>query len=94
MSMGDALKNGKNFSLIDIEGVEVNLKKSKNSSSKEYVLAAKFMTKWALNVESIGRTFKPLWKSQNGFKIRDVGNHVLLFVFKVENDVESILSSI
>ena len=45
MSMEVALKKGKNFSFIDVEGVEVNLKKSKNISSKEYVLAAKFMTK-------------------------------------------------
>ena len=45
MSMEDALKNRKNFSLIDVEGVEVNLKKSKNISSKEYVLTEKFMPK-------------------------------------------------
>ena len=43
-------------SLLQI--VHVNL--DRNSSTDEFVLAAKFLTKRVLNVEATGRTFKPL----------------------------------
>ena len=36
--------------------------------NKEYVLAAKFFTKRALNVEVVGHTFKPLWRAKKDFK--------------------------
>lgn len=34
-----------------------------------------------LNVEAVARTFKQLWRSRNGFKIKDLGNNILLFIF-------------
>ena len=43
-------------------------------------------------MEAIGRTFKPLWKAQNGFHIRVVGSHTILFVFEVESDAERVLA--
>lgn len=54
-------------------------------------MATKFLTKHALNVEAIGRTFKSFWKSRKEFKIRDVGNHVVLFVFQTNIDVDRVL---
>lgn len=44
-----------------------------------------------LNVESVGRTFKPLWKSIGELKIRDVGDNILLFEFEDILDLERVL---
>ena len=51
------------------------------------------MTRRALNVEAVGRTFKPLWRARKDFKTREAGNHVLLFVFKLETDAERVLAT-
>lgn len=32
------------------------------------VLAAKFLTKWVINIEADMRTLKPLWKAEKGLK--------------------------
>lgn len=61
--MEEVLENWRKLSLTESEGAKVSLKKAKNLLAKEHVLAAKFLTKRALNVEAIGRTFKPLWRS-------------------------------
>ena len=49
---------------------------------------SKIHDKEALNVEVVGRNFKPLWRARKDFKTREVGDHVLLFVFELETDVE------
>ena len=54
-------------------------------------MAAKFMTKHALNIDAIVKTFTPLWRSCNGFKIRNIVNHRILFVFDDEFEVENII---
>ena len=78
--MDEILEDWGKFFLTDIERAKVSLKKSKNLNKKEYVLVAKFMTRRVLNVDAIGRTFKPLWRSRNNFKFREAGDHILLFV--------------
>ena len=78
--MDEILEDWRKFSLTDIERAKVSLKKSKNLNKKEYVLVAKFMTRRVLNVDAIGRTFKPLWRSRNNFKIKEAVDHILLFV--------------
>ena len=55
------------------------------------VVVAKIFTHKALNREVIVRTFKPLWKTKNGFDIKDVGNHIVLFKFFDKADVERVL---
>ena len=67
--MEDVLNDWKHFSLLEEENNKITLDKE-NPAAKEVILAAKFMTRRALNNEVTGRTLKPLW---NGFKIRDVG---------------------
>ena len=57
----------------------------------EYIIAAKFQTKRALNIEAIIRTFSPLWQSRNGFKVRSAGDYIILFVFLNEEEVGRIL---
>lgn len=51
------------------------------------------MTRRALNVEAIGRTFKPLWQAQSDFQIREAGDHILLLVFELETDAEQVLAT-
>ena len=44
-------------------------------------------------MEAIARTFKLLWRSENGFKIQREGDHKVLFVFDNKEDVDRILST-
>ena len=41
----------------------------------------------------MARTFKQLWRSTNGFKIRNHKDHMVLFVFDNLSDVDRILQS-
>ena len=61
--------------------------------SKEFILAAKFYTKRVLNVDVVARNFSQLWCTQNGFKIKDQSNHIVLFIFKNKFDCDRIFSS-
>ena len=90
--MEDIISEWEKLSLTAEEGTKLSLTKSKNLKRKEYVLAAKFLTRCAINVDVIGRTFKPLWRARNEFKIREVGDHVLLFIFELESDAERVLA--
>ena len=91
--MDEVLRDWKRLSLTGEEGGRVILKKLHLSSSNEHVLAVRFMTRRALNVEAVGRTFNQLWRARKDFKIREAGNHVLLFVFKLETDAERVLAT-
>ena len=91
--MDDILYNWKKLSLTKEEDTKLSLSKSKNIRNKEFVLAAKFLTKRALNVEAIGRTFKPLWRAKKEFKVREARDHILLFVFELESDAERVLAN-
>ncbi|KAL0015256.1 hypothetical protein SO802_002325 [Lithocarpus litseifolius] len=59
----------------------------------DFVIAAKFFTRRALNTEAIATTFKPLWRSKNGFKVKNMGNHIVLFTFDNRLEVDTILSN-
>ena len=91
--MDVVLEDWKKLFLTGVDEAKVSLKKSKNRNAKKYVLAANFLTKRALNVEVIGRMFKPLWRSQNDFKVREADDHILLFVFDFDNDAERVLAT-
>ena len=55
------------------------------------MLAAKFFTKRALSIEVVAWTLRPLWKTKQEFRIKDLENHLILFTFKDELDAEKIL---
>ena len=37
--------------------------------SKKFSIATKFLSRQAINMEVIAKTFNPLWRAKNGFKI-------------------------
>ena len=81
----------RNLSLNDREGGKLTVKK--DQAPKEYSVAAKFLTPQVLNTEAIARTFSPLWRSRNGFQVRELGDHTRLFVFDNAEEIEKILAS-
>ena len=57
----------------------------------EYLLAAKFLTPHFLIMNAVAKTFKQFWRSTNGFKIRHLGDHKVLFIFDNLPDVDRII---
>ena len=57
------------------------------------MVAAKFFTTRFLQTEEVARTFRQLWRTTNGFKIRNQGNNIVLFMFDNLSDVDKILKS-
>lgn len=77
------------FSLFEEEeqGVEVD----RQVEVQIHHLAGQFFIKRVLYVESVGHTFKPLWKPIGELKIKTAGDNVLLFEFKDILDLEKVL---
>lgn len=71
--MEDLAENESRLSLSKREGP--GRRHTKEDSTLDYSIAAKFLTKRALNVNEIARTFRPLWRARNGFQIQNLGNH-------------------
>ena len=77
--MDDLTNHCKGLSISDIEGPTFDLEEE--LTTPEYIIAGKFYTRRALNMEAIALTFMPLWRSKNGFKVKNMGNHIVLFTF-------------
>ena len=77
------------FSLTEEEegGAEV----PKEEEESVYCLVGRFCTKRVLNVDAVAHTFKPLWRTADELKIRDIGEHILLFEFENVLDLERVL---
>lgn len=67
--MDKVLRNWNHLSLTENKGARVNLESDSDAATTEFILATRFLTRRVLNVKAISRTFKPLWKAQNGFHI-------------------------
>ena len=61
--------------------------------SREFMVAAKFLTSRFLNREAGARTFRQIWRSSNGFKIRHLGDQLAHFVPDNSNDEDKIISN-
>ena len=63
-----------------MEGSHVSI--TKEEAISDFVLAVKFLTKRALNVEAIAKTFTPIWRMKNGSRVtKESDHHVVLFTF-------------
>ena len=65
--MEDLAQSWKRLTLSKREGPGCNL--TPEHSTPEQSIVVKFLTKRAINVDVIARTFTPLWRARNGFKI-------------------------
>lgn len=65
--MEDLTQSWSCLSLTDREGPGCSL--TNGDRFMDYSIIEKFLTKRALNMDVIARTFNPLWRSCNGFKI-------------------------
>ena len=81
----------KHFSLSDKEGFDVDL--AHTTQQSENILVAKFLTLRVLNIDSVARTFKPLWKTKKSFLVQDLGKNRTALVFEDALDLERVLAN-
>lgn len=62
-----------------------------DESIEKFYIATKFLTKRAINMEVIDKTFTPQWRARNGCKIQSFGDHKIFFTFDNREDVVRIL---
>lgn len=74
------------MSLNDREGGDLRLNKERCTS--KFSIAVKFLTRRVLNTKLVVRTFNAIWRSVNGFKVCNAGDHIILFTFDNEEEVE------
>lgn len=90
-SMDDITQDWSNLSLIDREKDDMKL--TKKRPLEEFSLVARFLTSRALSMDAVARTFTPIWRTRNGFQIRNLGDHKLLFVFDNKLDANRVLQN-
>ena len=89
MRMDDLAQSWNRLTLSDREGPSCCL--LDDEKAENFSIAAKFLTRRAINMEIIAKTFTPLWRARNGFKIQSFGDHKILFTFNNKEDVDRIL---
>ena len=77
------------FSLLDDE--ENGIECTKKDAPANFILAAKFLMKQIVNMESVAHTFQPLWRLEKDFQINDMGENILFFHFKDECDLDRVI---
>ena len=65
--MEDLAKSWSNMSLSEMEDSGFILPKAQRTN--EFIIVAKFLTTWALNMDAVARPFKQVWRCNDGFKI-------------------------
>ena len=55
------------------------------------VLIGKFCTKRRINLESVARVLKTVWKAENGFEVNDLGDNKVMFLFHTMEDMDKVL---
>ncbi len=81
-----------NLSLSELEGEKFDLEPDE-SSEQESILAARFLTRRPINLEAVARTFRPLWRTEKGFRLKDMGDNVVTIYFSDEADLERVIAN-
>ena len=89
--MDNLTKQWSSLTISQREGPKVRLQDEMAASVS--IIAAKFLTKRVHNLEVVAATFRPIWRSKRGFKIKNLGNHTMLFSFDSETEVDTILAN-
>ena len=89
--MEELAKSWSCLTLLDVEGSQVSI--TEEEAIPKFVLAAKFLIKRALNVEAIAKTFTPIWRMKNGFRVTKESDHVVLFTFNNQTNLEQVLNT-
>ncbi|KAK7840314.1 hypothetical protein CFP56_016832 [Quercus suber] len=55
------------------------------------VLIGKFCTKRRVNLESVARILKSVWKMKNNFEVSDLGENKVMFLFQTKDDMDRVL---
>ena len=84
-------KTWNGLTLSECEGSNFHIKEE--HAKTEFILAAKFLTKRVLNIDAIAKTFTPIWRSKNGFRIKKESEHVVLFTFDNKGEMEKIMAA-
>ena len=90
-AMDDLAQDWSRLTLSNREGPSCCL--TEEDSLSDFCIAAKFLTKRALNIDVIAKIFTPLWRAQNGFEIQNLGDHKMQFSFDNKANVDRILLS-
>ena len=62
--MEELAKSWSCLTLLDVEGSHLSI--IEEDAVADFVLATKFLTKRALNIEAIAKTFTSLWRMKHG----------------------------
>ena len=89
--MEELAKSWSCLTLSNVEGSHVSI--TEEEAVSDFILAAKFLTKRALNVEAIAKTFTPIWRMKNGFRVTKESDHMVLFTFDNQTDMERVLNT-
>ena len=70
----------------------LNLKERKNDGACFFGLLHGWIVTNCLEISSaIAKTFNPLWRTRNSFKIQNQGEHKVLFIFEDSADLDRVL---
>ena len=87
--MDDLAQSWNRLTLSEKEGLGCCL--LDGDSCETFSIAAKFLTKRAISMDVIAKTFTPLWRARDGFKMQSFGDHKILLTFEKKEDIDRIL---
>ena len=88
-NMDDIANKCARLKLSDIEECEVDL--TPPTTETGHVLAGKFCTKRRVNLESVARVLKAVWRTEKNFEVCDMGDNKVLFCFEEARDLDRVL---
>ena len=55
------------------------------------VLIGKFCTKRKINLESVARVLRSVWRAKHNFEVSDLGENKVMFLFQSKDDMDRVL---